>query len=164
MLVGSSGTAGFWDRFSSSSMWKTELIPSDFLTGFGDLSAIVSLALKMISSGGVARSLPLDLRSNSSTSDVVGGIGLASVAWCILLWCSESRLGFGAIAGLLSSLTAVFARCLAPSIGLGVGGAREDANRAADCEGDFRCCLRSCCGSGRVGIFLKSSEGLSFVP
>jgi hypothetical protein len=84
------------------------------------------------------------LRSNRSTSEVVGGIGESSVGSSSLsvfpaCWNSDNRLGLGGAAGLLvvDAVDSVLGACAA-------------AREAAWKEGDFVCSLWVCGGTPRL--------------
>lgn len=150
----------------SSSIWNTELIPPDVLTGFGDLRVKSLLGLITIGSGLLLSDCAtLDFRSNMLTSDVVGGMGDESGALSVsahssLFWYVEdSLLGFGGAAGFLAVL---LRDKVVPPVVLGLrGGARSEARKAACCDGDLGCPLAGS-GTPKFGASVAFNVGIGF--
>lgn len=85
------------------------------------------------------------LRSKRFTKDVVGGMGLSSVAFSERAspWCSDKLLGLGGAAGLGAALLTVPASLEAFFVPDGAGCfAREAASEAAWYDGDVERLLR----------------------
>ena len=90
----------------SSSISNIDVIPPDDLIGFGDFMARSLVGLTITGAGLAPEgAVVLDFRSNRSTSDVVGGMGVKSVGPSALPSsvcdsCVDNRRGFGPTAGL----------------------------------------------------------------